>query len=162
MDAAARIQSGSEVIPLWNAVICLDCEVISNTPSDECPACSSRSLVSLARMLGGSLLSHKMQGSYESESVLFDVKITVELRQMNAQDFSTIIESLTNVIGPTLALDGASFHVNVEPTVAKFLLPSRPEKPDPNKIESLCIEVDNGAAPKVQPRSNAETIDPAA
>jgi hypothetical protein len=113
-------------------------------------------------MLGGSLLSHKMQGSYESESVLFDVKITVELRQMNAQDFSTIIESLTNVIGPTLALDGASFHVNVEPTVAKFLLPSRPEKPDPNKIESLCIEVDNGAAPKVQPRSNAETIDPAA
>src|SRR3977135_1583473 len=54
-----------DALALWNAVICIDCEVISNTPGDECPACKNRSVVGLARMLGGSLLVHKVQRSYE-------------------------------------------------------------------------------------------------
>lgn len=99
---------------LGNAVICLDCEVISNTPGDECPACKNRSVVSLARMLGGSLLAHTVQRSHEGEGVLFEVNITVELRQMHAKDLTTTIERLTNVIGPTLARGQASFHVNVD------------------------------------------------
>ena len=99
-------------------------------------------------MLGGSLLSHKMEHSHETERVLFDVKITVDLRQMHAQEFNTIMESLTNVIGPTLAGDEASFYVNVEPTVA--LSPTR-----------LKLCVDNGAQ-KELPRSKSETIAPAA
>jgi hypothetical protein len=46
--------------------------------------------------------------------VLFEVNITVELRQMHAKDLTTTIERLTNVIGPTLARGRASFHVNVD------------------------------------------------
>jgi hypothetical protein len=114
MDAGTRNRSGAEVLPLWNAVICLDCEVISNTPGDECPACKNRSVVSLARMLGGSMLAHNVQRSHEGESVLFEVNITVELRQMHAKDLTTTIERLTNVIAPTLARGRASFHVNVD------------------------------------------------
>jgi len=102
------------VLLLGNAVICLDCEAISNTPSGECPACKNRSVVSLARMLGGSFLAHNVQRSHEGESVLFEVNITVELRQMHAKDLTTTIERLTNVIGPTLARGRASFHVNVD------------------------------------------------
>jgi hypothetical protein len=114
MDAGIRNRFAAEVLPLWNAVICLDCEVISNTPGDECPACKNRSVVSLARMLGGCLLAHKMQRSHESESVLFEVNITVELQQMHAKELTTTIERLTNVIGPILARGRASFHVNVD------------------------------------------------
>jgi hypothetical protein len=114
MDAGTRNRSGAEMLLLCNAVICLDCEVISNTTGDECPACKNRSVVSLARMLGGSFLAHTVQRSHEGESVLFEVNITVELRQMYAKDLTTTIERLTNVIGPTLARGRASFHVNVD------------------------------------------------
>ena len=65
-------------------------------------------------MLGGSLLAHKVQRSQECESALYDVNIIVELRQMHAQDLTTTIERLTNVIGPMLARGQASFHVNVD------------------------------------------------
>jgi hypothetical protein len=110
----------ARALPLWNAVFCLDCEVISSSRGNECPACKSRSLVSLARMLGGSLLAHRAQHSQECESKLFDITITVELQQMHAKDLSTTVERLTSVIGPKLARDRASFHINVRPGVAKL------------------------------------------
>lgn len=108
------------VLPLLNAVFCLDCEVISRSRGDECPACKSRSLVSLARMLGGSLLAHKAQHSHSSETRLFDVTIAVELQQMHAKDLSTTVERLTSVIAPKLAGDRASFHINVKPAVDRL------------------------------------------
>jgi hypothetical protein len=43
------------VVLLNRAMLCLDCEVISQSRGDECPACGSRSLLCLARVLGGSL-----------------------------------------------------------------------------------------------------------
>ena len=120
MFAVTRNHLDAEVLPLWNAVFCLDCEVISSSRGDECPACRSRSLVSLARMLGGSLLAHRAQQSQESEGGLFDITIALELQQMQAKDLSTTVERLTSVIGPKLARDRASFHINVKPAVAKL------------------------------------------
>jgi hypothetical protein len=119
MSAEMRNHLDTGVLPLWNAVFCLDCEIISSSRGDECPACKSRSLVSLARMLGGSLLAHKTQHFQESESGLFDITIAVELPQMHAKDLSTTVERLTSVIGPKLARDRASFHINVKPAVDK-------------------------------------------
>jgi hypothetical protein len=95
-------------------VICLDCEVMSSASGDECPACKNRSVVSLARMLGGSLLAHRAHRSHEGENVLFDVNITVELQQIHAQDLTTTIERLTSLIGPMLSRGRASFHVDVD------------------------------------------------
>jgi hypothetical protein len=112
------------VLPLLNAVFCLDCEVISSSRGDECPACKSRSLVSLARMLGGSLLAHKAQHSHPRETGLFDVTIAVELQRMHAKDLSTTVERLTGVIGPKLAGDRASLHINVKPVDRLDLQPS--------------------------------------
>jgi len=119
MSAETRNHLDTGVLPLWNAVFCLDCEVISSSQGDECPACKSRSLVSLARMLGGSLLAHKAQHFQECESGLFDITIAVELSQMHAKDLSTTVERLTSVIGPKLARDRASFHINVKPAADK-------------------------------------------
>src|SRR5215467_59931 len=102
MSAAFRHQPDENVLPLCNAVFCLDCEVISNSRGDECPACKSRSVVSLARMLGGSLHAHRAQ---RRESVAFDIAIAIELQQVNARDLSTLVERLTGVVGPHLAKD---------------------------------------------------------
>jgi len=111
------IQNSASVLPLSNAVFCLDCEVISISRSEECPACKSRSLVSLARMLGGSLLTHR--SLQEHEGVLFDIMMTVELKQMHAKDVSATIERITTVIAPKLAREGATFHVSVKPRLDK-------------------------------------------
>ena len=120
MFAETRNHLDAGVVPLWNAVFCLDCEVISSSQGQECPACKSRSLVSLARMLGGSLLAHRAQHLQGREGGLFDITITIELQQMHAKSLSTTVERLTSVIGPKLALDRASFHIHVKPAVNKL------------------------------------------
>jgi hypothetical protein len=107
-------------LPLWNAVFCLDCEVISNSRGDECPVCNGRSLVSLARILGGSLFAQRGQLSQEGEHGLFDITITVELRQVDAKGLTTTLERLTSVIGPKLAREQAMFHVDVKPSPDQF------------------------------------------
>ncbi len=71
-------------------------------------------------MLGGSLLAHRAQHFQELEGGLFDITITVELQKMNAKDLSTTVERLTSVIGPKLARDRASFHINVKPAADKI------------------------------------------
>ena len=71
-------------------------------------------------MLGGSLLAHRAQHSHPRESGLFDITIAVELQQMHAKDLSTTVERLTSVIGPKLAGDRASFHMQVKPAVDKL------------------------------------------
>ena len=40
-------------VPLLEAVLCADCEVISNSGGEACEVCGSRSLLSLGRVLGG-------------------------------------------------------------------------------------------------------------
>ena len=129
MFTGGRNRLDAGVLPLSNAVFCLDCEVISISRGNECAACKSHSLVNLARMLGGSLLAHKTQKEWESG--LFDITIAIELQQMHARDLSNTVERLTAVIGPKLARDRASFHINVTPAADKLdLQPSLcfPEK----------------------------------
>ena len=119
MPSVTLHRGDASILPLRNAVFCLDCETISTSHCDECPACKSRSLVSLARMLGGSLFAHRQQKSQESETDLFDMTITVELQQMFAKEMTAILERMTNVIAPKLARDQATFHVSVKPGMGK-------------------------------------------
>lgn len=119
MPALTKKLPDAEIIPLGNAVFCLDCELISSSRNDECPACKSRSLVNLARMLGGSLLAHRARQLQEGESGLFDITITLELQQMYAKDLSTTLERLTTVIGPKLARDRAILHIDVRTALDK-------------------------------------------
>jgi hypothetical protein len=41
-----------DCVPLQNAVLCADCECISESRNDVCGVCGGRSLVNLARLLG--------------------------------------------------------------------------------------------------------------
>lgn len=116
----ARNQQEGEVLPLSGAVFCLDCEVISNSRSEECPACKSHSLLSLARILGGSLREQTVDQSFDSGS--FDVTLTVAVQRMHAKDVNSTLEGLTAVIGPGLVEGRASFHIDVQPCPSPSLL----------------------------------------
>ena len=53
MDDAYRWGTELSSLPLLEAVLCADCEIISNSAGDRCEICGSRSLLSLGRVLGG-------------------------------------------------------------------------------------------------------------
>jgi len=42
-------------IALQNAVLCAECDVVSDSPHDTCLVCGSRSLFNIARVFGGKL-----------------------------------------------------------------------------------------------------------
>jgi len=48
-------ESVLNAVPLQNAVLCADCEVISDSAGEVCSVCGSRSLLSIGRVLGGSV-----------------------------------------------------------------------------------------------------------
>ena len=52
---AVRWGGPLNAVPLQNAVLCADCDVVSNSPHDRCMVCGSRSLINISRMLGGTL-----------------------------------------------------------------------------------------------------------
>jgi len=120
MPVSITKQSEAGPLPLWNAIFCFDCEMISRNSGDECPACKSRSIVSMARILGASLGAHRIQKSQDAGDRLFDITITVELSRMHAKDLSTALERISNVIAPQLARDKGTFHVHVNPTTDKL------------------------------------------
>lgn len=42
-------------VPLQNAVLCAECDVVSDSPHETCLVCGSPSLFNIARMFGGEL-----------------------------------------------------------------------------------------------------------
>ncbi len=59
MDASEKLDFSA--IWLRNAVLCADCEVISDSPHDTCRLCGSHSLLSVSRVLGGTLPVQRAQ-----------------------------------------------------------------------------------------------------
>ena len=55
MEAKRNSEPVLSTIDLLNAVLCADCEVISDSAGEVCAVCGSRSLLSLGRVLGGSI-----------------------------------------------------------------------------------------------------------
>src|SRR5215469_12705035 len=55
METAAKSESILNTVPLLHAVLCADCEVISDSSGEVCSVCGSRSLLNLGRILGGSV-----------------------------------------------------------------------------------------------------------
>jgi hypothetical protein len=64
-------------VPLQNAVLCAECDVVSDSPHDICLVCGSRSLFNIARIFGGklpkeraNLLTHEINESWSRDVVL--------------------------------------------------------------------------------------------
>src|SRR5258707_14874164 len=54
-DGASQGGRCLNAVALQNAVLCAECDVVSDSPHDECLVCGSRSLFNIARIFGGSL-----------------------------------------------------------------------------------------------------------
>jgi hypothetical protein len=61
-------------VPLQNAVLCAECDVVSDSPHDICLVCGSRSLFNIARIFGGKLPQERAnliaQGEVRSREVV--------------------------------------------------------------------------------------------
>ncbi len=55
LDRPFQPGSSLNAVALQNAVLCAQCEVVSDSPHDQCLVCGSRSLFNIARMFGGNL-----------------------------------------------------------------------------------------------------------
>lgn len=53
MDESGKWQPNLNSVALIEAVLCADCEIISNSGGETCEVCGSRSLLSVSRVLGG-------------------------------------------------------------------------------------------------------------
>jgi len=113
-----RTQDEAQIIAFPIAVFCLDCEAISNSRNDSCSACQGRSLVSVAKLLHGSLPARRAR-VHQKDTQQFDATITIELERIEGRDVSTVIEDLNHITGLRLAQGSVSIHLNVQPSAVK-------------------------------------------
>jgi hypothetical protein len=55
VDGPSEVARCLNAVALQNAVLCAECDVVSDSPHDRCLVCGSRSLFNISRMLGGAL-----------------------------------------------------------------------------------------------------------
>jgi hypothetical protein len=61
-DGGGSVQRSQvlNAVPLQNAVLCAECDVVSDSPHDVCLVCGSRSLFNIARLFGGKLPTERV------------------------------------------------------------------------------------------------------
>jgi hypothetical protein len=113
---AAHPQGDLSAVPLLNAVFCVDCENISDSPHEACAICGSRSLVSLFRMLGGSLRRQKAQFTEgHAKAINYSLQLTARVHEIPASELNRVIEAISRLT--EVGADLESLHLNVESVV---------------------------------------------
>jgi hypothetical protein len=51
-DGISQVGRGLNAVALQNAILCAECDVVSDSPHDRCLVCGSRSLFNIARIFG--------------------------------------------------------------------------------------------------------------
>lgn len=105
-------------VPLQSAVLCVDCECVTDGRSDECLVCGSHSLLSVARIVGGTLAREANRPKTDNQ-VLYNLEITVELKLIEPKDLNATVEGIASLIGPRLGRGRACCHITVEPVKAE-------------------------------------------
>ena len=118
MFPGAELERGLTSIRLQNAVLCVDCEIVSNSAHDECSICGSRSLLSLQRMLGGALGDdRRVPIVHSGKKVRYDLELTLKAHDIGGNDMTAVIESITRLGRPEVGGVVESLHINVESVV---------------------------------------------
>ncbi len=88
MDESDKSEPILSSVPLLEAVLCADCEIISNSGGESCEVCGSRSLLSLGRVLGGciegeraTLIEVRPRQSHHGFTVLVNPEAMAVLRR---------------------------------------------------------------------------------
>jgi hypothetical protein len=76
-DVGGSVQRSQvlNAVPLQNAVLCAECDVVSDSPHDVCLVCGSRSLFNIARLFGGKLPTERV-------SLVAEEAVTVASREL--------------------------------------------------------------------------------
>jgi hypothetical protein len=117
MHLGTKKEANPDAVPLQGAVLCVNCECVSSGRFDECPVCGSRQMLNISQMLGGEPLSEEPTPP-TGDGVLFDLAISIELKQMNSKDVNAAVDRITRLIAPRLGQGSACLHINVEPVSA--------------------------------------------
>jgi len=113
MNAGAGTDKGVATVPLLSAMFCVDCESISNSAHDVCTVCGSHSLISVFRMLGGTLRSQKAQPTaYQRKTAKYNLDITVKVHGVPGDELNHAIESISRLA--EVCGDLESLHLNLE------------------------------------------------
>jgi hypothetical protein len=113
MNATSHAEEAFGAVPLLNAVFCVDCETISNSPHDACTICGSHSLISLFRMLGGTLRSQRPQST--EDHAKYSLELTAKVHEIPATDLNLLIELVTRLAEVGGAVE--SLHFKVESVI---------------------------------------------
>ena len=103
-DARHRFLSA---IPLPNAVYCVNCDLITNSPHDSCGVCGSHSVIGVSRMWQLTLAEAPTKGAR------FKVSFTADVREISANglnESTKLISRLAELGGDVKAL-----HIQVDP-----------------------------------------------
>lgn len=100
-------------VPLVTAVLCVDCETISDSPHDKCLVCGSNSLFNLRRMLDGNL-PHEPE---LNDSAKYNLEITARVSGISGNDLSHTTQSISRLLASNQSRTWDSFHVHVEPVL---------------------------------------------
>ena len=121
----ANTRTTLNAVALKNAVYCVNCDLISNSPHDECKVCGSHSVISVSRLWQLTL------APAPTKSAKYKISFTADVREIPANG----LRESTKLIGQLAELGGnvRALHIQVEsvgdPTpkaeleVLKFLPP---------------------------------------
>jgi hypothetical protein len=112
MNTGRELEQEMSVVPLQQAVFCVDCETVSNSPHDACKVCGSHSLVSLFRMLGGTLRGNKQP----EEPIKYNLELTVRVQEVSGTDLNRAINAVMRLA--EVGSDLQCLHMNVESVLA--------------------------------------------
>ena len=130
-------------IPLQNAVYCVNCDLITNSPHDACGVCGSHSVVGVSRMWQLTL-----GGSKPTNAARYKVNLAVDVREIPANGLS---ES-TKLLGRLAELGGdvKTLHIKVDPVFSSAILSdAKTDVLKPARRPAISVEQDS------RPRSQA-------
>ncbi len=113
MGAETETKAGTNAVPLIHAVFCANCETVSNSPHDACTVCGSHSLISLFRLLGGTVRSKESQSS--GGHAKYSLELTAKVHEIPAPELNLLLELLTRLAEVAGTVE--SLHINMEATV---------------------------------------------
>lgn len=111
MNAGAETEEGALAVPLLHAVFCVECETISNSPHQACMVCGSQSLISLFRLMGGTLRSQT--ATSDANAGQCNLELNAKVYGIPSTELNRVIEFVTHLARACAGLE--SLHINVEP-----------------------------------------------
>lgn len=105
-------------IPLLNAVYCVNCDLITNSPHDACGVCGSHSVVGVSRMWQAPLA----EASPSTNEARYKISFMVDVREIpvnGLNDSTKLINRLAELGG-----DVKTVHIKVDPIFRSDATPS--------------------------------------